>query len=97
MVTAEDVEEGKPNPVCSLLGGERLRAAPRRTLVLEDSLAGLKAGRAAGMQTLQVSATNPPVENKSPHRIRDFRSAIIERIGDGMGRPALNPKVQRVA
>jgi sugar-phosphatase len=97
MVAAEDVEEGKPHPGCFLLGGERLRAAPRRTLVLEDSLAGLKAGRAAGMQTLQICATHPPVDKESPLRIRDYRGATIERIGDGTGRPAFNLTVQRIA
>lgn len=77
MVTAEDVERGKPDPSCFLLGAERLGAAAIRTLVLEDSLAGLEAGRKAGMQTLQICASHPPPDKASPRRTRDYRNARL--------------------
>ena len=77
LVAAEDVAHGKPAPDCFLLGAQRLHAAPRRTLVLEDSLAGLEAGRRAGMQTLQICATHPPHDPESPLRLRDYRGAEI--------------------
>jgi sugar-phosphatase len=77
MITAEDVAQGKPDPSCFLLGAERLGAAPLRTLVLEDSLAGLEAGRMAGMQTLQICASHPPRDDKSPLRCRDYRKARV--------------------
>lgn len=83
LVAAEDVDHGKPAPDCFLLGAERLGAAPRRTLVLEDSLAGLESGRRAGMQTLQICATHPPYDEASPLRVRDYRGV---RIQSGAGR-----------
>lgn len=80
MVTAEDVAHGKPHPSCFLLGAERLGAAAIRTLVLEDSLAGLEAGRKAGMQTLQICASHPPFDKASPLRTRDYRNAEIAEL-----------------
>lgn len=85
MVTAEDVEHGKPHPSCFLLGAQRLGSAPLRTLVLEDSLAGLEAGRKAGMPTLQICASHPPVDPESPLRARDYRKAHIKSLSKDAG------------
>lgn len=43
------VERGKPAPDLFLLAAERMRARPERTLVIEDSVSGVVAGKAAGM------------------------------------------------
>ena len=43
------VERGKPAPDLFLYAAEEMRADPRRTLVIEDSVSGVKAGKAAGM------------------------------------------------
>ena len=71
LVTAESVENGKPDPACYHLGREKLGLAGDRVsevLVLEDSPAGIKAGKAAGCKVLglvtshtveQVVATGP--------------------------------------
>jgi mannitol-1-/sugar-/sorbitol-6-phosphatase len=48
MVTAEDVQRGKPDPQGFLLGAERLCARIENCLVFEDSPAGVAAARAAG-------------------------------------------------
>jgi alpha,alpha-trehalase len=39
---------GKPDPAVFLLAAHRLGVAPRRTVVVEDALAGVEAGRAGG-------------------------------------------------
>lgn len=54
LVTAEAVEHGKPDPACYLLGRQRigLDAPEQRVLVLEDSPAGIRAGRDAGCLVL---------------------------------------------
>jgi HAD superfamily hydrolase (TIGR01509 family) len=49
LYTAEMVERGKPAPDLFLYAAERMRADPRRTLVIEDSVSGVKAAKAAGM------------------------------------------------
>lgn len=47
--TASMVSRGKPAPDLFLLAAERMRAPPSRTLVIEDSISGVIAARAAGM------------------------------------------------
>ena len=48
LVTAEDVQAGKPDPESYLLAARELGAEPGRCLVVEDSEAGVTAGQAAG-------------------------------------------------
>lgn len=52
VVTASDVERGKPWPDPWLEGAGRLGVDPAECLVIEDSVAGLQAGRAAGCRAL---------------------------------------------
>ncbi len=47
VITVEDVTEGKPAPDGYLLAAARLGVEPRRALVVEDSAAGIEAGRRA--------------------------------------------------
>lgn len=51
----DEVEHGKPDPAIFLLAAQRLGVKPERCLVIEDSLAGVTAGRAAGMRVIHVS------------------------------------------
>jgi mannitol-1-/sugar-/sorbitol-6-phosphatase len=57
VVTASDVEVGKPDPAPFLLAARRLGVDPSRCLVVEDAVSGLIAARAAGMATLAVTTT----------------------------------------
>ncbi|MBO7564479.1 MAG: HAD-IA family hydrolase [Clostridiales bacterium] len=50
--TGAEVENGKPMPDIFLLAATRLDIDPERCLVIEDSTAGVQAGRMAGMYTL---------------------------------------------
>ncbi|QFZ19053.1 HAD-IA family hydrolase [Saccharothrix syringae] len=52
LVTADDVDKGKPSPTPYLLGASRLGLAPERCLAVEDTPSGLASGRAAGCTTL---------------------------------------------
>lgn len=55
LVSAESVENGKPDPTCYLIGKEKLGLkSDSHVLVLEDSPAGIKAGKAAGCKVLAV-------------------------------------------
>jgi HAD superfamily hydrolase (TIGR01509 family) len=47
--TAQMVRHGKPAPDLFLLAAEKMGARPARTLVIEDSVSGVAAGKAAGM------------------------------------------------
>ncbi len=49
LYTSQMVERGKPAPDLFLYAAERMQVDPRRTLVIEDSISGVEAGKAAGM------------------------------------------------
>jgi len=58
-VTSEDVTRGKPDPevflkACALAGGD-----PRRSVVFEDTLAGIAAAKAGGFRAVGLCTTNP--------------------------------------
>ncbi|HEY2159213.1 MAG TPA: HAD family phosphatase [Isosphaeraceae bacterium] len=62
ITSAEDTERCKPDPEGYLIALDRLRAnlpdlEPHQCLVIEDSLAGLEAARAAGMIAVGVTHT----------------------------------------
>lgn len=58
LVTAEDVDRGKPDPACYLLGAQRLDRPPADCWVVEDAAAGIQAGHAAGMQVVGLATTH---------------------------------------
>ena len=61
VTSSDEVEHGKPDPDVYLLAAERLGVAADACLVVEDSLNGVLAGRAAGMTVVLVpNAAVPP-------------------------------------
>jgi mannitol-1-/sugar-/sorbitol-6-phosphatase len=62
VVTASDVERGKPHPDPFLLAARRLGADPADCLVVEDAPGGLTAARSAGCATLAVTTTTAPAD-----------------------------------
>jgi HAD superfamily hydrolase (TIGR01509 family) len=58
VVTAEDVERGKPAPDMFLLAAERMGVAPADCVVFEDSVLGLQAAERAGMASVLVRPPN---------------------------------------
>lgn len=72
LVVAEDVQQGKPDPACYLLGASKLGLpASSKVLVLEDSPAGVKAGKAAGFAVVGLATT---------HRIEQLQLAGADYI-----------------
>lgn len=55
LITAEDTPRGKPDPAGYLLAAERLGIPPTQCLAIEDSPAGVRAARSAGMTVLAVT------------------------------------------
>jgi len=51
------VENGKPAPDLYLTAAKALNVEPKDCLVIEDSVAGITAGKAAGMRVLAFSET----------------------------------------
>jgi mannitol-1-/sugar-/sorbitol-6-phosphatase len=57
LITADDVEHGKPDPQPYLAGAAALKIEPAQCLVVEDAPAGIEAGKAAGMTVLALATT----------------------------------------
>jgi beta-phosphoglucomutase len=57
MVTAADVKHGKPHPEPYLKAAQALGVSPERCLVVEDSVAGIRAAHAAGAKCLALATT----------------------------------------
>jgi glycerol-1-phosphatase len=82
LITAESVENGKPDPECYNMGLDRLghTANPSSVLVLEDSPAGIQAGKAAGCKVLGLvtSHTLDQVLAAQPDWVvRDLESVAV--------------------
>jgi beta-phosphoglucomutase len=73
VVTAKDVERGKPHPDCYVEAARRLNVKPENCLVIEDSLMGIRAGIASGAQVLALATTFPreTVAELEPHWIAE--------------------------
>jgi HAD superfamily hydrolase (TIGR01509 family) len=77
VVSAEDFARSKPDPECFLLAADRLGVAPQACLVFEDSLAGLQAARAAGMQAVAITHRTADIDRArglSALVVPDYRS-----------------------
>jgi HAD superfamily hydrolase (TIGR01509 family) len=78
IVSSDEVDHGKPAPDVYLLAASRLVVPPDRCLVVEDSLNGVRAGKAAGMFVVLVpNASVPPAPGA-----REIADVVIERLAD---------------
>ncbi len=57
IVTAEDVTRAKPHPEPYLLAAERLGVRPEETVVIEDTLNGIRSARSAGCKVVALVGT----------------------------------------
>lgn len=58
IVSAEDVQTGKPDPEVFLVAAVRVSARPSRCVVIEDAPAGIEGARLAGMRTVGVQSSH---------------------------------------
>ncbi len=58
LVTADDVQEGKPSPEPYLAGATKAGVSPERCLVVEDAPAGIQSAKAAGMRVVAIASTH---------------------------------------
>jgi len=57
LVTASDIQRGKPDPEPYLRGAAAIRLAPQDCVVIEDAPSGTRSGKAAGCRVLAVRTT----------------------------------------
>src|SRR5262249_51704546 len=85
LVTTEDVKHGKPAPDGFLLAADRLGVLPAGCLAVEDSSAGIRAARDAGMRCLAVRGGNFSNQDQSEadaiiDTFAELDDALIERL-----------------
>jgi sugar-phosphatase len=77
LVSADDVDRGKPDPACYLLGAQLLAVDPAACLALEDAPAGIAAARAAGARVIALRTTHSDQDLRGADTIVDDLSVIV--------------------
>ncbi|KAF2993505.1 hypothetical protein E8E13_000820 [Curvularia kusanoi] len=90
LVTAEDVEVGKPDPSCYLLGATKLNLQQRSPsiVVFEDAPAGIRSATAAGFKVIALATTHTveQLQSAGAHWIvRDMRSVTLRAWNETAG------------
>lgn len=60
LITADDVEQGKPHPEGYLAAAHALGEEPQSCVVVEDAPPGIEAACSAGMRSIGIAGTFPP-------------------------------------
>ena len=82
VLTSNDFSASKPDPECFLKAMERLKGRPERTIVFEDSLHGIQAGKNSGAYVIGLPTTFPKeqLEELCDLVIPDFTSLTLETL-----------------
>jgi HAD superfamily hydrolase (TIGR01509 family) len=81
LLGAEDYQKGKPDPEPFLMGMGKVGATPGGCIVIEDSLPGILAGKAAGMKVIAVAAGNFLGYDQSA---ADVQVSTLEEVTDAL-------------
>lgn len=84
ITSGDQVMHGKPAPDIYRLAAQRLGVAPGRSLVFEDSEAGVRAGAAAGMRVIMVPDIVQPGAD-----VRELAYRVLPTLGDAL--PVIAP------
>ena len=101
IVTAEMVSRGKPDPESFLTALARINESraelipPGSCLVVEDSVAGVRSGGAAGMRTLAVTTSYPADKLTEADRVVDSLEETVDPGGLAAWFAALPPASSR--
>ena len=79
VVSAVEVERGKPAPDLFLLAARRLGLGPEHCAVVEDSVFGVQAARSARMLTFGYTSSYPPnvLREAGAHQVFDDYAALL--------------------
>ena len=80
IISGDDVKEGKPHPEIFERVCEALNIAKENTLILEDSLNGIKAGHAASIKSIMIPDLLMPTEEakEKSHTILNSLFEVID-------------------
>jgi HAD superfamily hydrolase (TIGR01509 family) len=84
ILTSEDFAFSKPHPDCYERGAKRFGAVPSECMVFEDSINGLRSGRASGAVVVGMATTLPvdTVRELSDVQLTDYRGMDFEKISE---------------
>jgi len=97
IVTAEDVERGKPDPEPYLRAIQRLHIAPSEALVVENAPLGIRAGKSAGCGVVAITSTLSPYHLREADAIVHDFMELRRRLPSIMSKyesPALQPRLK---
>lgn len=81
VVTAEDIQKGKPDPEIYVKAASKLGANPELCVAIEDSVSGIKAAKAAGMYVVGITTTHGKEELGLADRVVDsFKEVTVENL-----------------
>ena len=95
LITADDVERGKPDPQPYLAGAAALGVDPADCLVIEDAPAGIEAGKAAGMTVLALATTFEAGALAAADYVVGSLADVALELGDGAARRPLRARAGR--
>jgi sugar-phosphatase len=87
MVTADDVENGKPHPAPYLAAADLLSVAPRDCVVVEDAPSGVASGKAAGMRVVGLAPEGRDIG--ADVHITDLTRLVVRQHPPALGGQAL--------
>lgn len=76
--SGHDVARGKPHPDLFLKAATALGARPPECLVIEDSVLGIRAGKAAGMQTIGLCAGSHILDEHPARLLEAGADAVVK-------------------
>jgi len=85
IVTADDVEHSKPDPATYLLAAKRLSVDPAACVAIEDTPAGLRSAKAAGMRTLAVATSYPVAKLEADRVVENLESINAHTLDEWFG------------
>ena len=82
ILTSEDFERSKPDPDCYQKAAQQFVTQADECIVFEDSINGLKSGRAANMKVVGLTTTNPVevVKTLSDLQVADYRGMTYDTL-----------------
>jgi beta-phosphoglucomutase-like phosphatase (HAD superfamily) len=82
VLTSNDFSASKPDPECFLKAIEKLKGKPERSIVFEDSLHGIQAGKNSGAYVVGLPTTFPKeqLEEICDLVIPDFTGLTLEKL-----------------
>jgi beta-phosphoglucomutase len=95
IITAEDVESGKPDSEPYLRAMRKLHVAPSECLVIENAPLGIRSGKSAGAAVVGITTTLPPYHLREADAIVHDFEELRRRLPSIMSKyegPLLQPK-----